>query len=89
MCVHYKLRGWLLTCELYDECYLLSPYVMKHVMFEFPVVPLSPCFLHMLLEHGSHFMYVIDLEDGAVQLIMRMTVELVHGVLLPESPINN
>jgi hypothetical protein len=61
-------------CELYEECYLLSPYVMKHVMFELFAVPLKHCFRYILLEHDSQLMYVIDLEDGAAQFIMRMII---------------
>ena len=74
VCVRSKLRGRLLTCALYDECYLLSPYVMKHVMLELFAVPQSPCFLYIMLEHGSRLMYVIDLENGTAQLIMRMII---------------
>ena len=47
---------------------------MKHVMVELFAVPLPPCFLYILLEHGSQLMYVIELEDGTAQLIVRMIV---------------
>ena len=49
---------------------------MKHVMVELFAVPLPPCFLYILLERGSQLMsmYVIELEDGTAQLIMRMII---------------
>lgn len=79
----------LLLCELNDECYLLTQYVMTHIMFECFAVPPSPCFLHILLEHSSQLMYGTDLEYGAPQLIMRMTIAFTHGMHLTESPFKN